>query len=138
MQPADLVALAALDRVAFGVERRRLLADLFAAHPTDCFRLAETDSRGYICSRPGERGWYLGPLVASDAVAAEQLLRAALHPLRGETVILDASVANAATTTLLRTLGFAPQRPLLRMYRGAAPPPAEVGRYFGIAGLEIG
>ena len=136
VRAADLEPLAALSLPAFGVARTGLLRDLFAAHPPGCFLLERTGAHGYVFSRPGARGWYVGPLVATDAAAAQLLLRAALQRLEGELVIMDAPDLHGAA--LLGTLGFAPCRSLTRMRRGAALPPGSVHRYFGIAGLEIG
>lgn len=135
---ADLAALAALDRPVFGADRRRVLRALLAAHPAGGFVLDGPEPRGYVLSRPGAGGWYVGPLVATSAAAAQRLLRAALHPLPGEPVILDAPDPNPAAAALLDALGFAPQRPLFRMRRGAATLPDPTPRHFAIAGPEIG
>jgi hypothetical protein len=122
----------------FGADRAGLLTDLVAAHPPGCFMLDGRDGRGYICSRPGARSWYLGPLVATDPAAAERLLHAALHPLRGAPVVLDVPAPNAAAAALLTALGFAPQRSFLRMYCGPGEPVAARPEYCSIAGPEIG
>jgi hypothetical protein len=76
--------------------------------------------------------------VATTPAAAERLLHAALQPLRGEPVVLDVPTPNAAAAALLTALGFAPQRPFLRMYRGPGEPVAAQPEYFSIAGPEIG
>src|SRR5262249_54412782 len=117
--PADLPRLAALDADVFGADRRRGVRGLGAAQPPGCL-LLEADGvvQGYACRRPGARCWYVGPLVARDAVVAEALLRAALAPVAGQAVALDAFDANAAATELAGKLGMRPVRPYVRMARG--------------------
>jgi GNAT superfamily N-acetyltransferase len=137
--PADLPRLAALDADVFGADRRRVVRDLVAAHPTSCF-LLEADGvvQGYACRRPGARCWYVGPLVAQDAATAEVLLRAVLAPLAGKAAALDVFDANAAAVGLAGKLGLRPVRPYVRMARGQPLPTLDVGRYFASAGPEIG
>src|SRR5262245_34638355 len=110
--PADLPRLAALDADVFGADRRPVLRDLISAHPTGCF-LLEADGvvQGYACRRPGARCWYVAPLVAQGAATADVLLRAALAPVAGQAVALDAFDANAAATELAGKLGMRPVRP---------------------------
>jgi predicted N-acetyltransferase YhbS len=138
LRATDRAWLAALDRPVFGADRTGLLLDLVAAHPPGCFLLDGPAGRGYLCSRPGAHSWYLGPLVATAPAAAERLLHAALQPLHGAQVVLDVPAPNAAAAALLTTLGFAPQRPFLWMYRGPGEPVAARPEYFSIAGPEIG
>ncbi|MGN6566136.1 MAG: GNAT family N-acetyltransferase [Thermomicrobiales bacterium] len=138
LRATDRATLAALDRPAFGADRTGLLMDLVAAHPPGCFMLDGQAGRGYLCSRPGAHSWYLGPLAATEPAAAERLLHAALQPLRGEPVVLDVPTPNASAAALLTALGFAPQRPFLRMVRGPGAPVAARPEYFSIAGPEIG
>ena len=93
---------------------------------------------GYVCVRPGARAWYVGPLVAADAEGAEALLRAALGPLAGQPVFLDAPDENAEAVRLAERSGLRPQRPFIRMARGEALPSADRTRCYAIAGPEIG
>lgn len=135
----DLSRLAPMDLSVFGADRLRLLRDLVAAHPGHCC-LAEQGGavRGYACGRPGARSGYIGPLVATDPETAEALLRAALAPLAGQPVTVDVPDGNPEGVRLVTHLGLRPQRPFIRMTRGASPPPVDTARYFAIAGPEVG
>ncbi|XBO41188.1 GNAT family N-acetyltransferase [Alsobacter sp. KACC 23698] len=69
--PADMDAIAALDRVAFGADRRRLL-DLLAGMSQGLVLERDGAVVGYGLCRPFGRGYVVGPLVATtdeDAVA---------------------------------------------------------------------
>ena len=64
---ADIPRPATLDQATLGVDRLRLLRDLFAAHPPVCHLLERAGTiQGYVLIRPGACRWYLGPLVATD------------------------------------------------------------------------
>lgn len=140
LREKDLTDLAGLDVVAFGADRLRVIESLMADPAVRCqaARTADGDLQGYACSRPGARAWYVGPLVAVDAPTADSLLRAALAPLAGEGVFVDAPDDNTGAVRLVERLGFQAVRPFIRMTRGAAMLPADRSRCFAIAGPEIG
>jgi GNAT superfamily N-acetyltransferase len=141
LSAADVERVAELDAaVFFGADRRRVLRDLVGAHPSGCWLSERADGvlAGYVCSRPGARAWYVGPLVARDVATAERLLRAALAPLAGRAVLLDTPDVNAHAGDLAARYGFEPQRPFIRMVRGSPLPPARTDWCYGIAGPEIG
>ena len=121
-----------LDREAFGADRSAFL------------RRLSRDSRifltqgGYALLRPGSRAHYLGPTVAGSAECGRRLIRSALASIPGEPVFWDIPDDNTAATTFARELGFARQRPLLRMHRGV---PAFAGNptlQWAIGGPETG
>ena len=126
--------------VFFGADRRRVLRDLVAAHPTGCWLQEGADGAvaGYVCSRPGARAWYIGPLVARDPVSARRLLRCALAPLAGRPVILDTPDRDIHASALAADFGFEPRRPFIRMVRGAPLTLARTDWCYAIAGPEIG
>jgi GNAT superfamily N-acetyltransferase len=141
VQADDVPKISALDRDAFGADRRRLLQSLFQDEATIGYWLpgaAEGGVRGYVYARPGARTGYVGPLVAMDSEVAEGLLRAALHPLSGEAVAIDIPDENAAARNLVERVGLQPVRSFTRMVRGAGLPTAKREHYFAIAGPEIG
>jgi GNAT superfamily N-acetyltransferase len=141
LQPDDIARLAELDTAAFfGLDRQRILRDLRAAYPSGCWLIEGSSGGvdGYVLSRRGARAWYIGPLVARDAHAAETLLRAALAPLVGQPAILDTLDPNPDVGPLAAKYGFEPRRPFIRMTRGAPPPASRTDWYFAMAGPEIG
>lgn len=137
----DLPRLADLDAsVFFGADRMRVLRDLVSAHAGGCWLAEAADGSvaGYVLTRPGVGPWYLGPLVARDPSTADALLRRALAPLGGESVVVDTPDPNAEAGRLAERYGFEPQRPFIRMARGRALPEARTGWCYAIAGPEIG
>jgi GNAT superfamily N-acetyltransferase len=135
----DVGRLAALDRTAVGLDRRRQLRDLIAARPSGCF-LAERDGEvaGYVCTRPGAARWHIGPLVAADPTTSERLLRAALSTLAGRPVVLDTPDINPHAAAQADDHRLRPVRAFIRMSRGGSLPTADGRLPYAIAGPEIG
>ncbi|MGC8759551.1 MAG: GNAT family N-acetyltransferase [Bryobacteraceae bacterium] len=105
----------ALDRLAFGADRRRLLL-----------------KTGW--SRPGRVAAYLGPVTARTAAEAGAIIRGC--GIRGP-AFWDIPEPNAAARQLAASLGFAPVRQLVRMRLG--PPVEERMEWvFALAGFEYG
>lgn len=105
----------ALDRLAFGADRRRLL-----------------EKTG--CSRPGRVASYIGPVTARTPEEAEDRI---LHCGVSGPCFWDVPAANPAAIALAERLGFQPVRRLMRMRRG--PAFEEHPEYvFALAGFEYG
>jgi GNAT superfamily N-acetyltransferase len=105
----------ALDRQAFGADRRRLL-----------------ERTG--CSRPGRVASYIGPVTARTADKAREAI---LHCGVSGRCFWDVTCANPAALELAESLGFRPVRRLMRMRRG--PAVAERPEFvFALAGFECG
>ncbi len=105
----------ALDRLAFGADRRRLL-----------------ERTG--CSRPGRAAPYIGPVTARTPEEAREMI---LHCGMSGPCFWDVPAANPAAVELAGNLGFSPVRRLMRMRRG--PAVAERPEYvFALAGFEYG
>lgn len=70
---ADLPAIAALDRLAFGADRERLLSYLAGI---GAFAVLRRDGHvsGFACLRPFGRGEVIGPVVAADVGEARKLI----------------------------------------------------------------
>ena len=81
---------------------------------------------------------HLGPLVAASSDAAIALLTAPLTACRDRDVFVDVADSQAGWRLVLDSLGFQPQRPFTRMYRGAPPLAADERRLFAIIGPEFG
>jgi GNAT superfamily N-acetyltransferase len=105
----------ALDRQAFGADRRRLL-----------------ERTG--CARPGRLASYIGPVTARTSEEARSVI---LHCGVSGPCFWDVPAANPAALELAGDLGFQPVRRLMRMRRG--PAVAERPEYvFALAGFEYG
>lgn len=108
----------AWDRRAAGADRRRWLDALFADTPP----LVVYDERGavagFLTSRPGRLGLYVGPCCGLQP-AALALFEQALCAHRGERIVVDLPVGGVLCETA-KQAGLTPERMLVRMCRGAA------------------
>jgi len=132
---SDLGAIAALDQAANGIGRRTLLQNLLVRHGT-CAWIAR-DGSGFVVARAGHRAMQVGPLVASGAAGALELLGAALQALTGP-VFLDVPTRWGELAERLEQLSFKHQRPYVRMSLGAAARLECGDRVFVLAGPEFG
>jgi GNAT superfamily N-acetyltransferase len=135
---SELDAVLERDREVFGADRSPVLRALASAAP-ELTRIARDGGRvrGYCFGRHGDHADHLGPVVAEDAVAAHDLVRAVLARPRRRPLILDAR-ALPRWLAALGELGFREQRPLTRMYLGDARPLARPEQEPAILGPEFG
>jgi ribosomal protein S18 acetylase RimI-like enzyme len=134
---ADLVAIAAYDRRAFGLDRAHILRSLQARAP-DLALVAETSGalRGFVLGRDGRRATQVGPLMADDPETAIGLAQAALARTVGP-VYVDSLDGQHAFNDYLVARGFAVQRGFTRMLVGRSEPFDDPRRCFAIAGPEL-
>jgi hypothetical protein len=93
--------------------------------------------RAYLFGRGGYVRDHIGPLVADSRESAQVLLHGCLAAHPGRTFFADAPEREDGWSGVLRDLGFAIERPFLRMYRGAPPPGTRDGVY-AVTGPEFG
>jgi GNAT superfamily N-acetyltransferase len=133
---ADLPAIFAQDRAAFGADRTAVLRWASGQAPAWCVADAGAIA-GYCFGRRGEHSHHVGPLVAEDAAAARYLLARAARGLDGR-VIADVAADRPDWLAAVHALGFREERPLIRMYRGRAAVPGTPARVFALLGPEFG
>jgi GNAT superfamily N-acetyltransferase len=128
-----------LDRETFGADRGPLLLSLAAEAP-ELVLLNRSDGalRGYALGRHGSSADHLGPWAASEPDIAEELLDGFLNRSTRDQVYVDRACANPWVPDLLRTRGFEPTRPLIRMYRGSRASSGRPGGLCAILGPEFG
>jgi GNAT superfamily N-acetyltransferase len=135
----DLPTVFEFDHKVFGANRQPLLEWLFAGAPQYAFIAeGEVGIMGYCFGRPGHNFTQIGPVVATDTAIAKNLVSAALQKCIGGTVILDATHFDEEWLKWLNSIGFAEQRPFVRMYRGSNRFPGIPGKQFAILGPEFG
>lgn len=135
----DLQELNRFDRDVFGADRYTLLEWMLSRSPRYAFVLRMNGViAGYCFGRPGHNFTHIGPVVAAGVDIARRVFISALAKCRGEAVITDALHHNPAWSQWLTSLGFAEQRPLIRMYRGINAWPGEPQKQFSILGPEFG
>ncbi len=125
-QPSDFDAVARLDRLATGSERRTLLRLLVGAGEAQVL-LRDGEVAGYVISRRFGRGHVVGPVVAQTPPEARLLIEAALARLEGCFVRID-TAATDELSPWLEEIGLSLVSDALTMVRGTLPPtgPARV------------
>jgi predicted N-acetyltransferase YhbS len=136
---ADWPAIHERDERAFGASRRPLLQRLADDAPEYARVFArEHHVHGYLFGRHGHDREHLGPLVAPDPGTAAALLHTVLAEHPNRRFYLDAPDDRPAWRDVLSSLGFAIERPFLRMYRGPLMTPGDPSSIYAIAGPELG
>ena len=135
----DDQAFELLDISAFGISRKRIVPAL-ARESRDAFVLESGPGQmaAYGLLRSGAHALYLGPVVATSADTARQLVEALLARGDGGRIFWDIPDQNAAAVEWARQRGFSPQRSLTRMYLGENLAPGDPRLQFALAGPEIG
>ncbi|MBA3708108.1 MAG: GNAT family N-acetyltransferase [Planctomycetes bacterium] len=136
---AQLAELLALDRVLFGSDRGRVLRFLHGHGPRAACGIKRAGRLAAYClSRPGAHFHQIGPCIADTVDEARALTAAALADLVGRPVVIDVPDEQQGFSAWLRSLGFAAQRPFIRMHRGGSGPAGTPEREFAIVGPEFG
>ena len=117
---SDLDIVIQQDRETFSGTRGALLEWALDDAPCYAYVARSADSRiNYCLGRQGRQFDQIGPVVASDDDSARALVSAALATANVRPIVVDAFDARTAFGAWLRRRGFVPQRPLVRMCRGA-------------------
>jgi GNAT superfamily N-acetyltransferase len=135
---ADWPALCDYDAAAFGADRGAVLARLRGrVPPAELIAYRGDRIAGFLLGRDGRSATQLGPLVADDDLAAQQLLLRGLAAVEGA-IYIDLADAKAELRQMLEEFGFAPQRPLTRMVYRRTESFDDPRRTFAVAGPELG
>jgi GNAT superfamily N-acetyltransferase len=128
------------DREVFGADRTRLLTALWEEGPDySAIVCSGREIAGYMLGRAGSRASYLGPWIAMrDSGAAEPLFAEFTRRFEGRPVFVDVNLSNSDARAIVLNAGYAPQRPLTRMYRGPNRFPGRPALVYSIAGPELG
>lgn len=136
MTDADLAAVAVVDAAAFGADRTRLLALLFAEFPGR--GLVARDASGHIVGYALVQARRIGPWVAVSTEAAEALLRAALQlPFAGSPQIIVPG-RNTDGCPLVQRYGFRQCYANTHMRRGGSGLASQRDQIFGQASFGFG
>ena len=135
----SLREILALDRVAFGADRSRLIEALISRTAVTPVLVRDPDGAlsGYALARRGTRANYVGPIVAKDPQQAETLLDEVLSQLGLNRVYIDLNRESSVGTSVLSDRGFVKERDLIRMTSGRASAKTSP-LVIAIAGPEVG
>jgi GNAT superfamily N-acetyltransferase len=135
---ADLPAVLARDCAVFGADRGALLASLFGRAPECAWIVTGGDGvSGYCFGRPGRVFHQLGPVVAENAGTAREIVAGCLAGLGGRPFALDVPQLDATWIAWLESVGFASERPFVRMFLEGHSHPGEPARQYAITGPEF-
>jgi GNAT superfamily N-acetyltransferase len=139
MTADDLPEVAAMDLVVFGAPRAELLEWMYTGAP-EYAMVARRDGRlaGYGFGRHGFEFEHLGPIVAIDALIAEDMTAVCLSRHGGRPFIIDATCHTGEWMEYLGQAGFREQRPFTRMHRGGTLPFGDPRQQFAVLGPEFG
>lgn len=128
-----------LDQEVFGADRQLVLESNMQGAPQFAFVMdAQDEVAGFCCGRHGHNFNHIGPIIATHVNSAMQLLSAALRQGQGKPTVIDVLDHTPEWSRFLSSIGFAPLRPLIRMYRGTNAYPGLPGKQFAILGPEFG
>jgi len=135
----DWPAILQMDRHVFGASRQGLLERMAAEAPEYAWVLAHDGRvRAYLFGRHGHVREHLGPLVADTRESAQILLHGCLDAHPGRTFFLDAPDRDDGWRDVLTDLGFAIERPFLRMHRGRLSAAGNPTVVYAVTGPEFG
>lgn len=136
LEPADLPAIRALDRLAAGMNRDTLLNALFAIGKV---MVAERDGHliGYACARVWGRGIVIGPVVGSDASVARALIARSAQDHPGAFVRIDVT-GTSDLSPWLGTIGLPEVGQVVAMARGGRPAASDRAVLFALSNQSLG
>jgi len=129
--PADLAAIATMDRMACGMDRTNLLAMLLG-EPGGVVLEARGVITGFALTRLFGRGRVIGPVVAPDLVRAKALVAPLIERHAGEFLRIDIP-KECGLASWLATAGLPEAGAVIRMVRGADAPVQGAVRTFALA-----
>jgi len=139
MTRGEVPEVVAMDGSVFGAARTGLLEWMYDGAPQFAF-VAERHGNlcGYLFGRHGHQFEHLGPLVADDTHVAMSLIKACLARHQDQAFVMDTPHHDDGWIRLLESIGFRPQRPFIRMYRGLPGPFGVIRHQFAVLGPEFG
>ena len=136
---ADARKIEPFDSQAFGACREGIVQAL-ARQSRRALALEDADGSlaGYGLMRNGSQALYLGPVAATSADGALQLIRGLLARGDDERIFWDIPDPNHLAANFAQQHGFTAQRALTRMYLGENAAPGDARKQFALAGPELG
>ena len=136
----DLVSVFEIDRCLFGADRSAVLrwAWLQAPEYAWVIRGDTNEVEAYCFGRRGFNFDQIGPIYSRAQQNAELLVLSCLEKRKNQRIIVDAFHHSPTWIAALERLGFAHQRPFIRMYRGQNGHPGLPGQLWAMFGPEFG
>jgi predicted N-acetyltransferase YhbS len=135
--PADLPALAALDRLACGMDRTHLLATLLD-QPGGVALDHSGAVTGFALLRRFGRGHVIGPVAAPDVDCAKAMIAPVLDRYAGQFLRIDIPKESGLSAWLAATTGLIEAGAVIRMVRGTDASARCPVHTFGLASQAFG
>lgn len=136
----ELEGISRFDSQYFGVDRGKVLRELYYDFGDGFFLWPEDGVIGYIVGGPHPGGVEVAPWVCDPGrpEVAERLLRHLLSQHPGRAFGLNVPTENSPAMRMLESLGFQEVFRTVRMYRGKGRGRIDPGGIFSLGGLEKG
>ncbi len=134
---ADLIPVAALDRVACGMERMPLLTALLDRPEGVALHRGDSQIGGFALLRRFGRGRVIGPVVAANRDQAKAMIAELLDLYAGQFVRIDIP-EDRELGAWLSGAGLGDAGTVIRMVRGADAPTEGAVRTFGLVSQALG
>lgn len=126
------------DKQCFGFYRPQFLKPWLKLPGNKTFKYTEDDKlKGFAIVRKADKGYKVCPLFADNEMIAEELYKACLNSVQGESLFLDIPVVNKGAVNLIKRYNGTYVFECARMYYGK-PPDIDINKVFGITTFELG
>lgn len=134
----DLEAVLKYDIPCFGFQRPQFLKPWLNMPNVKAFQFRDNGKmRGFAVVRKVIKGYKVCPLFADNKLIAEELYKACLNAVPGESLYIDVPMINRNAVDLVKKYNTSYVFECARMYYGKAPDIA-VNKVFGITTFELG
>ncbi len=131
--------IVAFDADYFGAKRKLSLTELWNSSLEQAYYMRnEQGIVGIIMAHQGQNALQIGPWIAKDAGAAEQLFAKVVNFNANSSIFLDVPCPNEDGIKLMEQYGFTVQRGFYRMYLGGNPFPGIPQEIYATSGPEKG
>ena len=136
-EPTDLAAISALDRMAYGADRTRVMEALLAQSVATVVE-RNGEVAGFAACRRFGRGHAIGPIVAPDDATAIALTRPHVEAHEGAFLRVDSTQEQGSFATFLENSGMTMSGSATTMIRGASHDARGSVRTFALVNQAIG
>ncbi len=134
----DIESILTYDKQCFGFSRPQFLIPWLKQPKGKTFKYVENGKlTGYAFVRKANTGYKICPLFADNYTIAEELYKACLNSVAGESLFIDVPMINQAAIDLIKSYNTTNVFECARMYYGKAPD-VKIDKIFGMTTLEVG
>ncbi len=134
----DIEPIIEYDKKCFGFARPAFMRPWLKLPGIKTFKYTENGRlAGFAIVRKAGKGYKVCPLFADTETIAEELYKACLNSVPGESLYLDIPVINTGAVNIIKKYSCTYVFECARMYYGP-PPEVDIDKIFGITTFELG